>query len=145
MAGLDKGECLPSSLRQWRWTICGLLLLATMLNYMDRQTLAQLAPTVKAEFHLNNDQYGELEIADSLKLSIGRPPGRPFTRKKFAGEALLDSATADDMPPGAELFGAPLPSDEGTASGERAESAYSLLGGVVLNCPARRQWTLRGA
>jgi hypothetical protein len=90
------------------------------------------------------DVSGELELADSMKLSIGRPPGRPFTRKKFAGEALIDSATADDMPPGAELFGAPLPSDEALSSGERSESAYSLLGGVVLNCPARRQWTVRG-
>jgi hypothetical protein len=91
------------------------------------------------------DVSGELEISDSLKLSMGRPPGRPFTRRKFAGEALLDSATADDMPPGAELFGVPLPTEEATSSGERAESAYSLLGGVVLNCPARRQWTVRGA
>jgi len=90
------------------------------------------------------DVDGELELTSSTKLSIGRPPGRPFTRKKYAGEALLDSATANDMPPGAELFGAPLPDGDGTSSGERAESAYSLLGGVVLNCPARRQWTLRG-
>jgi hypothetical protein len=90
------------------------------------------------------DVSGELEITDSLRLSIGRPPGRPFTRKKFAGEALLDSATSDDMPPGAELFGVPLPTEEAASSGERAESAYSLLGGVVLNCPARRQWTIRG-
>jgi hypothetical protein len=91
------------------------------------------------------DVSGELEIGDSLKLTIGRPPGRPFTRKKFAGDALLDSATADDTPPGAELFGVPLPTEEAASSGERAESAYSLLGGVVLNCPARRQWTIRGA
>jgi hypothetical protein len=89
------------------------------------------------------DVPAELELTSATKLSIGRPPGRPFTRKKYAGDALLDSATADDMPPGAELFGAPLPADEATSSGERAESAYSLLGGVVLNCPARRQWTLR--
>ncbi|MEP7309758.1 MAG: hypothetical protein ABJA98_29975 [Acidobacteriota bacterium] len=89
------------------------------------------------------DVDAELELTDSTKLSIGRPPGRPFTRKKFAGEALLDSVTSDDMPPGAELYLAPLPADDGTSNGERAESAYSLLGGVVLNCPARRQWTLR--
>jgi hypothetical protein len=89
------------------------------------------------------DVDAELELTDSTKLSIGRPPGRPFTRKKFAGEALLDSVTSDDMPPGAELYLAPLPAEDGTSNGERAESAYSLLGGVVLNCPARRQWTLR--
>jgi hypothetical protein len=91
------------------------------------------------------DVPATLELTDAIKLSIGRPPGRPFTRKKYAGEALLDSATADDMPPGAELFGAPLPSEDALSSGERSESAYSLLGGVVLNCPARRQWTVRGA
>ena len=90
------------------------------------------------------DVDGELELTASTKLSIGRPPGRPFIRKKYAGEALIDSATADDMPPGAELFGAALPSGDGMLSGERSESAYSLLGGVVLNCPARRQWTMRG-
>ena len=72
------------------------------------------------------DVDAELELTDSTKLSIGRPPGRPFTRKKFAGEALLDSATSDDMPPGAELYGAPLPADDGISNGERAESAYSL-------------------
>ena len=90
------------------------------------------------------DVDAELELTDSTKLSLGRPPGRPFTRKKYAGEALLDSATSNDWPPGAELYGAPLPTDDATSNGDRAESAYSLMGGVVLNCPAHRQWTLRG-
>jgi hypothetical protein len=90
------------------------------------------------------DGTGELELTGSARLSISRPPGRPFTRKKYAGEVLLDTAVSNDWPPGAELFSAPLPSEEATSSGERAESAYSLLGGAVLNCPARRQWMIRG-
>lgn len=85
----------------------------------------------------------ELQLTDSTKISIGRPPARPFTRKKYAGTSLLESSTADDAPPAAELYEAPLPSDVGTMSGDRNEFAYWLLGGVVLNCDARRQWTMR--
>jgi MFS transporter, ACS family, hexuronate transporter len=55
----------------WRWSICGLLLLATMLNYMDRQTLAQLATTIQAEFHLDDDQYGELEMGFGFAFAAG--------------------------------------------------------------------------
>ena len=44
----------------WKWYICGLLLLATMINYMDRQTLSNAAAAVKAEFRLDDLQYGNL-------------------------------------------------------------------------------------
>jgi hypothetical protein len=89
------------------------------------------------------DTDGVLNLTDSTRISAGRPPGRPFTRKRYAGEALVDSSTYHDEPPSAELFDAPLPSAEGTLTGDRTEAAYSLLGGVVLSCPARRQWTVR--
>ena len=89
------------------------------------------------------DTGAALELTDATKISIGRPPPRPFTRKKYAGTSLLESSTADDEPPAAELYEAPLPSDVGTMSGDRKEFAYWLLGGVVLNCDARRQWTMR--
>ena len=85
----------------------------------------------------------ELELTASTRISIGRPPARPFTRKKYAGTSLLETSTADDAPPAAELYEAPLPSGVGTTSGDRNEFAYWLLGGVVLNCDARRQWTMR--
>ena len=61
-------EARPPS---WKWTVCGLLLLATMLNYMDRQTLAQLATTICAEYHLSNQQYGDLEMAFGLAFATG--------------------------------------------------------------------------
>ncbi|MEO8259713.1 MAG: hypothetical protein ABI868_20375 [Acidobacteriota bacterium] len=89
------------------------------------------------------DAGAQLELTDATKISIGRPPARPFTRKKYAGTSLLETTTADDEPPAAELYEAPLPSGVGTMSGDRNEFAYWLLGGVVLNCPARRQWTMR--
>ena len=55
----------------WKWTVCGLLLLATMLNYMDRQTLAQLATTIRAEFDLGPDHYGNLEMGFGLAFAAG--------------------------------------------------------------------------
>src|SRR5258705_12974522 len=55
----------------WKWGVCGLLLLATMLNYMDRQTLAQTAKTIKQESGLSNEQYGNLEFGFGLAFATG--------------------------------------------------------------------------
>jgi ACS family hexuronate transporter-like MFS transporter len=43
------------------WIVCGLLLLASSINYMDRQTLANAAVRITREFSLNHEQYGNLE------------------------------------------------------------------------------------
>ncbi len=51
----------PSRPPSWKWMVCGLLLLATMLNYMDRLTLSQLAPAIRTEYGLSNEQYGDIE------------------------------------------------------------------------------------
>jgi hypothetical protein len=85
----------------------------------------------------------KLELGESIKISVGRVPGRPFTRTKYVGETAVEKTTSDDEPPAAELFDAPLPSDSGVATGERDEAGYSLFGGLVLTCPAHRQWTIR--
>lgn len=42
------------------WMICGALFLATVLNYMDRQTLSMAAPLIQRELSLNNAQMGIL-------------------------------------------------------------------------------------
>ncbi len=55
----------------WRYGVCGLLLCATMLNYMDRQTLAQLAKTICDEYTLSNEQYGWLDTGFSLAFASG--------------------------------------------------------------------------
>lgn len=90
------------------------------------------------------DVESELQLTDSMRIStMGRPPGRPFTRTRYLGDMVVDMTTANDLPPSAELFDAPLPSESGTLSGRRTENAYSLFGGAVLNCPAQRQWVVR--
>jgi ACS family hexuronate transporter-like MFS transporter len=46
----------------WKWYVCGLLLLATTINYMDRVTLANASVRVTKEFGLSEEQYGNLEL-----------------------------------------------------------------------------------
>ncbi len=43
-----------------RWVVCALLFGATLLNYLDRQTLSVLAPLIREEMHLNNEDLGKL-------------------------------------------------------------------------------------
>ncbi|MGH7956603.1 MAG: MFS transporter [Opitutaceae bacterium] len=47
-------------LRNFRWWIAGLLLIASILNYVDRQTLSILAPTIQADLALSDAQYGNI-------------------------------------------------------------------------------------
>jgi MFS transporter, ACS family, hexuronate transporter len=55
----------------WQWWVSGLLLLATMINYMDRQTLANLSVRITTAFNLNNEQYGDLEFVFGIAFAIG--------------------------------------------------------------------------
>ena len=43
-----------------RWFICSFVFFATVLNYMDRQTLGIVGPVIQKEFHLDNARLGLL-------------------------------------------------------------------------------------
>lgn len=51
--------------------ICGLLLLASAINYLDRQTLASASARIKTEFGLLNEQYGDIEAVFGYGFVIG--------------------------------------------------------------------------
>ncbi|MFM9063410.1 MAG: MFS transporter, partial [Pirellula sp.] len=51
--------------------ICILLLLASAVNYMDRQTLAVTAARIKSEFALDNVQYGRVEAVFGYSFALG--------------------------------------------------------------------------
>jgi ACS family hexuronate transporter-like MFS transporter len=55
----------------WRYSVCGLLLCATMLMYMDRLTLSQLATTIRSEYSLSSEQYGRLEFGFGYAFAAG--------------------------------------------------------------------------
>lgn len=68
----DEGGMIGSDRSQtWRWYVCVLLLLATVVNYMDRLTANTLATEIQAEFLLNNKQYGYLELGFGLAFAAG--------------------------------------------------------------------------
>ena len=55
----------------WKWWVCGMLLLASTINYMDRQTLANAAVRITTQFHLSQQQYGRLEWVFGWAFAIG--------------------------------------------------------------------------
>src|SRR5437899_1305469 len=64
----------PADIRRgswWRWWVCGLLLLATMINYMDRVTLNFLAKPMMHELQHDELHYGHLESAFGSAFALG--------------------------------------------------------------------------
>ncbi|HXG48166.1 MAG TPA: MFS transporter, partial [Methylomirabilota bacterium] len=55
----------------WKWWVCGLLLCASTINYMDRQTLANAATRITIQFHLTQEQYGNLELVFGWAFAAG--------------------------------------------------------------------------
>lgn len=43
-----------------RWWVVSIFYLSSALNYLDRQLIGALAIEIKAEFHLSNEQYGQI-------------------------------------------------------------------------------------
>lgn len=61
----------PTPRNRWKWWICFLLLLATTLNYMDRQALAQTATDITKDFGINNSQYSDLITLFNVGFGVG--------------------------------------------------------------------------
>src|ERR1041385_3354135 len=55
----------------WRYGVCGLLLCATMLLYMDRLTLSVLAKRICDEYGFTNQEYGGLDTGLSFAFAGG--------------------------------------------------------------------------
>ncbi len=47
----------------YRWTICSLLFFATTINYLDRNILGILAPTLQREIGWTPVEYGYMTTA----------------------------------------------------------------------------------
>jgi ACS family hexuronate transporter-like MFS transporter len=47
-------------IRNLRWWVVGLLFLAAVLNYVDRQTLSALAPTIQKDLDMNEQDYANV-------------------------------------------------------------------------------------
>src|SRR5438067_2344457 len=60
------------AIRNLRWWIGGMLFASTVINYLDRQTLSNLAPYLKKEYGWTNTDYANLVIAFRLAYSVGQ-------------------------------------------------------------------------
>jgi ACS family hexuronate transporter-like MFS transporter len=58
---------------RFRWLVLAVFVLSSAINYLDRQSLAALAPLVRAEFHLSNTQYGLILTAFSIAYMASAP------------------------------------------------------------------------
>lgn len=81
----------PSDTRRtsFRWTVCALLFAATTINYVDRQVIGILAPTLQRELGWTEVQYGQIVSWFSLAyglgfLGVGRLMDRIGVRRGFA-------------------------------------------------------------
>ena len=78
--------CRPS---RKRWWVASLLFLATVINYVDRQTLSVLAPELRDQFHMTNTDYSRILSAFLLAYMVmqtgsGRLMDRLGTRRGFS-------------------------------------------------------------
>ncbi|HEY9228304.1 MAG TPA: MFS transporter, partial [Gemmatimonadaceae bacterium] len=83
----------------FRWTICALLFVATTINYIDRQILGILAPTLGREIGWNEQEYGAIvswfSIAYALGFLVaGRIMDRFGTRRGLAASVVAWSIAA---------------------------------------------------
>ncbi|MCJ8164972.1 MFS transporter [Pontibacter sp. E15-1] len=55
----------------YRWVICALLFFATTINYIDRQVIGLLKPTLEAEFNWSELDYGYIIMFFSASYALG--------------------------------------------------------------------------
>jgi MFS transporter, ACS family, hexuronate transporter len=84
---------------RYRWTICALLFFATTINYIDRQVIGLLAPTLQKDLGWNEQQYANIVSWFSFAYAIGMIAAggvmdRVGTRRGFAGAIVVWSLAA---------------------------------------------------
>jgi ACS family hexuronate transporter-like MFS transporter len=67
----DAFSTTSDGVTRYRWVICALLFFATTINYMDRQVLGILAPTLQKDIGWSEAQYGAIVSWFTLAYAIG--------------------------------------------------------------------------
>ncbi|MBN2020203.1 MAG: MFS transporter [Sedimentisphaerales bacterium] len=66
-----KNESTTSKIGKFRWIICGLLFIATALNYIDRQILGILKPALEKGLNWSEGDYASIVTAFTVAYAIG--------------------------------------------------------------------------
>ncbi|HEY1377019.1 MAG TPA: MFS transporter [Gemmataceae bacterium] len=82
-----------------RWVVCGLVFLATTINYVDRGVLGVLAPDLQRELGWTDTQYGDVNAAFYFAYAlgfvvVGRFIDRVGTRLGYAASLVVWSVAA---------------------------------------------------
>ena len=93
------GKNKVNKMTKYRWMICGLLFFATTVNYLDRQVLSILQPSLSREFGWTNIDYGYItgmfQLAYAVAvLFVGRLVDRIGIRKGYLWAIFIWSAGA---------------------------------------------------
>src|SRR5713226_7042649 len=98
-AGVAAFEGISARIGGYRWVICALLFFAATLNYLDRQVIAYLKPTLQTQLHWNEIDYSNIVFAFQLAyaialLVVGRVMDWLGTRKGFSLALIFWSVAA---------------------------------------------------
>ncbi len=69
-AGLGTETPAAAQATRIRWLMIVLVFLATVINYLDRQTLSVVAPVITEQFHMTNVAYSRVVFAFMLAYTI---------------------------------------------------------------------------
>ena len=61
-----------------RWVMIAMVFLATVVNYLDRQTLSVVGPFLREQFHMNNTDYSRVVSAFMLAYTISNGVSGPL-------------------------------------------------------------------
>lgn len=105
---------IKETIGKYRWTICTLLFFATTVNYLDRQVLSLLKPTLEEEFGWSNSDYANIASVFQFTYAIsmlfaGRIIDKLGTKRGFAWAIIIWRI-------GAVLHALAIPLGEGIAT-----------------------------
>jgi ACS family hexuronate transporter-like MFS transporter len=67
----SKATTLNTKIGRYRWTICSLVFYATTINYLDRQVISLLKPTLEKQFNWTETDYSNIVVAFQFSYAIG--------------------------------------------------------------------------
>ena len=70
-ATTDRHRVDPARISRYRWVICGLLFAATAINYVDRQIIGILKPTLSHQFGWTETDYGDIVFWFQFAYAVG--------------------------------------------------------------------------
>ena len=62
---------IATKIGNYRWTICSLVFFATTINYLDRQVISLLKPTLEKEFSWSESDYSNIVMAFQFAYAVG--------------------------------------------------------------------------